>query len=119
MALAHARRGAALLAALSISAAIGCARPVGGGGYSEGAGRADTVGLGAGFGPPTATGRRAIPRNRSDDFVYVEARIIASKTTPVTLFANDGDWCDVTEGKFRELKVGDRVTCAWHLVTPY
>jgi hypothetical protein len=113
----HPRSAAALLAALSIGVAIGCAHPSGAGGYGNGT--ADTAGVGAGFGPPTATGRRSTPKNRPYSFVYLEARIIASKTAPVTLYAEDGDWCEVTEAKFRDLKVGDRVTCAWHLVAAY
>jgi hypothetical protein len=114
----HERTAAALLATFLIGTTTGCAHPIGAGGYGNGTGTADTAGVGAGFGPPTATGRRSTPKNGPYSVVYMEARIIVSKTAPVTLYAEDGDWCEVTEARFRELKVGDRVTCAWHLVAP-
>ncbi len=38
---------------------------------------------------------------------------VASKETPTTLFAADGTRCLVTEEKFRNTALGDRVWCFW------
>jgi hypothetical protein len=109
------------IAALAVTVALlasACVRPAGtavGGAAGPRTG-GDSIPPLPGGTPPTATGRRTVPRPGPYDEAYVEARIIASKTAPITLYASGGEWCEVTEARFRELKVGDRVTCAWHIV---
>lgn len=38
---------------------------------------------------------------------------VQAKDPPVTLFASDGTSCRVPEARFREIEVGDYITCVW------
>jgi len=43
----------------------------------------------------------------------VDTRVVAAKEPPVTLVANDGGRCTVSESRFADVRVGQSYTCAW------
>jgi hypothetical protein len=40
-------------------------------------------------------------------------KVVHGKEAPATLLATDRSRCTVTEQRFKEVKEGDKVTCAW------
>jgi hypothetical protein len=43
----------------------------------------------------------------------MDAKRVAGKESPVTLIAEDGTKCVVTEDRYRETRVGDEAWCVW------
>ena len=43
----------------------------------------------------------------------VARKVVHGKESPATLVAPDGTRCTVTEKRFRDVREGDKVTCAW------
>jgi hypothetical protein len=41
------------------------------------------------------------------------SKVVAGKEPPTTLIAEDASRCTVTEGRYREIQIGDRALCAW------
>jgi|SRR5688500_16431292 len=45
----------------------------------------------------------------------LEAKHVAGKQAPATLIAEDGYRCVVPEPRYREVRIGERVLCAWRM----
>jgi hypothetical protein len=58
---------------------------------------------------PGTTGNRAPARPEP----AVASKRVSSKEAPATLVAEDGSRCIVTEGQYRDTRVGDTAWCAW------
>jgi hypothetical protein len=43
----------------------------------------------------------------------LEAKHVAGKEPPATLIAEDGDRCTVPEPRYRDVRIGEKVLCAW------
>jgi hypothetical protein len=52
-------------------------------------------------------------RGANDVEPAVASKRVAAKEAPLTLIAEDGARCTVTESKFNNTRVGDTVFCAW------
>jgi hypothetical protein len=62
-------------------------------------------------GGPRQTGGGRTGRTPRD--IRVDAKRVAGKEPPTTLIAEDGTKCVVTEGRYREIKIGDEAWCTW------
>jgi len=61
---------------------------------------------------------RETPGSRGDRGARVleaalTSKVVAGKEPPTTLIAEDASRCTVTEGRYREIQIGDRALCAW------
>jgi hypothetical protein len=91
-----------LFLAVAAVAPIGCAVQPLGGARTTGA-ALPSGGAGTTPSTPSATGVQAgVARKR-----------VNGKEEPATLIALDRTRCTVTEARFRDIKIGDDVTCAW------
>jgi hypothetical protein len=65
--------------------------------------------------PPAPTMRQPSTRPASDSGMTlgISRRPVSGKEAPGTLIARDGARCTVTEARFKEVAIGERVTCAW------
>jgi hypothetical protein len=94
-------------AAVLVLAAVGCITRSGG---------SETVRPGVAVLPPdrdvgtTRTG--GVPRNTTADMPVFRKRV-EGKEDPSILIARDKTRCSVSEDRYRKIKVGDNVMCAW------
>jgi hypothetical protein len=58
--------------------------------------------------PREGTTTRAGPKD-----IRLDVKRVSGKEPPTTLIAEDGTRCIVTEGRYREAKIGSDAWCAW------
>jgi hypothetical protein len=89
----------ATLAITTAILAVGCIRPIVPG--TDGLER-DPPRPAAGERPPTTQRQPPISRKR-----------VVQKEPVATLIAKDGTWCNVSEDRYRMIKIGDNAWCGW------
>ena len=63
--------------------------------------------------PATPPPRPGMTANSGSGVPEISQKPVDGKSAPATLIAKDGTRCTVSESKFRETSIGEKVSCAW------